>query len=79
MVFGGFSDLGYYNDLWLFVPSPPHWLAPASSGTRPSARKGHAMVYLNDRVYVWGCSAAASEVRPALFRQSARSMSDLAG
>ena len=56
---GGFADLGYYDDLWLYVPSPPHWLSPASTGPAPAARKGHAMVYLHDRVYVWGGSAAA--------------------
>ncbi|HVP38111.1 MAG TPA: kelch repeat-containing protein [Candidatus Saccharimonadales bacterium] len=55
VVFGGYyySDAPHYlNDTWaLTLSGSPAWVQLSPMGTAPSAREGHAGVYVSD----WGC------------------------
>ena len=60
-VFGGSSDSETFGDLWLLegaLEGPLRWRQPPTTGETPPPRKGHAMVMLDERLFVWGGSAA---------------------
>jgi hypothetical protein len=52
LVFGGYDDVAFKNDLWaldLSGSATPNWQPLAASGVLPSARYGHSAVYDPDR------------------------------
>jgi hypothetical protein len=45
LIFGGYSSLHSYNDLWAYRPASNIWIALTPSGNPPIARTGHSVVW----------------------------------
>ncbi len=45
IMFGGFGDIGSLNDTWAYDPAADTWTLLKPSGTLPSRRGAHSMVY----------------------------------
>jgi len=53
-VFGGFTEEGYSNDLYVLNVALMAWEKPPVAGTAPSGREGHAATLFKDRIIVFG-------------------------
>jgi N-acetylneuraminic acid mutarotase len=53
IMFGGY-DGAYKNDLWAYDPAANNWALLTPSGTPPSARYAHSMVWDGQRVIMFG-------------------------
>jgi N-acetylneuraminic acid mutarotase len=56
VLFGGFTELGYFNDLWVYKISEKEWLEIEQSGTLPAHRGAMSFVYdtRNDAFVMFG-------------------------
>ena len=57
IVFGGYDNVGFFNDVWeLSLSSSPAWAALSPTGTPPSGRYGQVAAYdpVGDRLLVFG-------------------------
>ena len=52
--FGGAGDQRYYNDTWSFDVSTRKWTELQCTGSIPSPRARHAVVLVDDVMYVFG-------------------------
>lgn len=53
-VFGGFTEEGYSNELYVLNVELMAWEKPPVAGTAPSGREGHAATLFKDRIIVFG-------------------------
>jgi galactose oxidase-like protein/Kelch motif protein len=56
ILFGGFTESGYFNDLWVYTPSENSWIEVSISGSAPSPRGAMGFVYdrINDNFIMFG-------------------------
>ena len=56
VLFGGFTESGYFNDLWVYSPSENIWKETLNNGSAPSPRGAMGFVYdsINDNFIMFG-------------------------
>lgn len=54
IIFGGFTEVGYDNTLYVLNLIDKKFEKPLVSGILPSRREQYGMVYLNSRVWLFG-------------------------
>lgn len=54
IIFGGYTELGYDNKLYILNLIDKKFEKPIVSGSIPSRREQHGMLYLNNRVWLFG-------------------------
>jgi hypothetical protein len=54
IVFGGYTEMGYDNSVIILNFNEMKFEKPVVSGNMPSKRENYGMVYLNNRVWIFG-------------------------
>ena len=54
IIFGGYTEKGFSDELIVLDTALSAWQRPAVTGPKPSAREGHTAFIFNNRMYVFG-------------------------
>ena len=67
VIFGGKSDLEYFNDLYFLNLNTNEWFDILTFGNKPSPRKGHIALIYNSSLFVIGGKSSSNKILNSIY------------